>query len=169
MVAELIILIPIIWHYTTVTEWRAKKKKNADARIQIIESLRLEKTSKFIQFNHPPMIPTKLCSLVPHLHISGPPPEMLTQAPTWVACSRASPLFCIKFSPNHQKLWQTSLLQAFHVVAFYYTWKLMQTRSLLFPWTTALVSIQSSTWIQLCCCTDLTIPSESVSCFKLKK
>lgn len=27
MVVELIILIPIIWHYTTVTEWRAKKKK----------------------------------------------------------------------------------------------------------------------------------------------
>ena len=36
----------------------------------IIESLRLEKTSKNIKFDHPPTTTTKSCLSVPHIHIS---------------------------------------------------------------------------------------------------
>lgn len=41
--------------------------------------------------------------------------------------------------------------------AFHCAWKLMQTWPLIFPLTAALVSIQSSTWMQLCCGINHTI------------
>ena len=43
-----------------------------ERQVRIIESLRLEKTSKIIQSNHPPttVFPTIPCPSVQHLHVS---------------------------------------------------------------------------------------------------
>ena len=63
-------------------------------QIRIIESLRLEKTSK-IKSNRPPIttMPTKPYPKVPHLRVFWTPPGMRTPPPPWAACSNAWPLF----------------------------------------------------------------------------
>ena len=62
---------------------------------RIIESLRLEKTSKISKSKHQPNtnVRTKPCPAVPHLHVFSTPPGMVTQSPPWAACSNAWPLF----------------------------------------------------------------------------
>ena len=67
----------------------------AQHRVRIIESLRLEKTSKIIKFNRQPntTMPAKPCPEVPCLHIFWTPSGMVTPPLPWAACSNAWPLF----------------------------------------------------------------------------
>ena len=59
--------------------------------INIIESLRLEKTSKIIESNHQhnTTMSAKPCPEVPYLHIFLTLPGMVTPPLPWAACSSA--------------------------------------------------------------------------------
>ena len=65
------------------------------ASYRIIESLRLEKTSKIIKSNHQAntIMPAKPCPEAPHLHVFWTPPGMGTPPLPWAAYSNVWPLF----------------------------------------------------------------------------
>ena len=69
---------------------RSRSSGLYECRLQITESLRLEKTTMLIMTNPnpPPPLPSVL-----HLHSSWTPPRMVTPPPPWAACVSAWPLF----------------------------------------------------------------------------
>ena len=77
---------------------------------RIIESLRLEKTSKITSSNHQPTTttPAKPCPDLPCPHIFWAPPGMVTPPLPWAPCSNAFQLFPSKLSsyllwnPGHE-------------------------------------------------------------------
>ena len=62
---------------------------------RIIESLKLEKTSKVIRSSRPlnTTMPTNSCPELPYLHVFGTPPGMMTPPSPWEGCSSAWLLF----------------------------------------------------------------------------
>jgi len=69
---------------------------------RIIESLRLEKTSKIVKSNRRPntTMPAKPCPEVPHLHSFWTPPGMVTPPLPWAACSNAWPCDLTRMDPH---------------------------------------------------------------------
>jgi len=78
-----------------VNSVRQENRQTKKKYIMIIDSLRLEKTSKITKSNHQTntTMPAKPYLEVPHLHIFLTPPGMVSQPPPWAACSNAWPLF----------------------------------------------------------------------------
>ena len=81
----LILILPL--HRNFCYKW-AKTEIHKLYRLwvsKIIQSLRLEKTSKIIKSNHQPntTVPTKPCPELPHLYIFRTPPRMATPSLPW--------------------------------------------------------------------------------------
>lgn len=85
-----------------------KMKENTQTRAvllenqcRIIESLRLEKTSKIIQSSHQPVttLLTKVCHSVPHVHISWTPPGTVSNLFQYLITLSKSKFFLIS-NPN---------------------------------------------------------------------
>ena len=76
-------------------EWGTHLRLSRGEVHRITESLRLEKTSKMMKFNHHPSTPisAKPCPQVPHPHVFWTPPGKVTPPLPWAACSSAWPLF----------------------------------------------------------------------------
>ena len=68
----------------------------------IVESLRLEKTSKITKSNPNASPPCSLCVSVPHLHRSGTPPWMSTPPPLWAVVPLPHHSFWEEIVPNIQ-------------------------------------------------------------------
>ena len=80
---------------------------------RIVESLRLEKTSKIVKSNHQPdtTVPAKPCPEVPYLHIFWTPPGMMTPPPPWAACckclhSNKKALYWVRKVEKEEGKWQ---------------------------------------------------------------
>ena len=69
---------------------------------RITEWPRLEKTSKTIQSNCPPVFPTKLCPSTQRLYVPWTPPGSVTPPPPWAAHPSVWPLLCRHVFPNVQ-------------------------------------------------------------------
>jgi len=93
-------LTPFIASHRAQLQWASASPQQQNQRI--VESLRLEKTSKITKSNHQSIttVPTKPRPQVPRLHVFWTPRGMVTSPLPWASCSNAVQLFSKKIFPE---------------------------------------------------------------------